>query len=193
MRKMILLSLVMAMAGLSQAETVIGVFADEGGTICDAAVVPYVATNIYVVAKWDPGSGLDNGITAAEFKLAGLPENAGYPIGMVTVHNTTDLIIGDLWTDYSAAWSVPMGAGAGMFVICRIEILSFDAGWIGPDADVVVSPGDTCDCLVLVDSLFEVHEAVGGLFTFNCSAPPCECYPNTAAQESNWSSVKALF
>jgi hypothetical protein len=192
MRKLLLILTILSLAGMAQADTVIGVFADEDMNSCDAALIPYVPTILYVVAYWDAGP-LDEGITAAEFKLDGLPLSEGYPMGTVTVTHSTDLVIGDLWHDYSAAWSEPQGVGAGQFTVCSIEMLMFDVIWVGADQEVIVSAGDDCDCLVLVDSLFEVQDAIGGLFTLNCTTPPCDCFPPVATESTSWSNVKSLF
>ncbi|MBC8365814.1 hypothetical protein H8E52_00240 [bacterium] len=192
MRNLLLILTILSLAGAAQADTVIGLFADEDMNSCDAALIPYVPTLLYVVAYWDAGP-LDDGITAAEFKLDGLPQSDGYPLGTVTVNHTTDLVIGSVWTDYSAAWSEPQGVGAGQFTVCSLELLMFDTIWVGVDQEVVVSPGNDCDCLVLVDAMFDVHDAVGGLFTLNCSAPPCNCFPPVATESTSWSNVKSLF
>lgn len=169
---------------------IIGIYADEAASICDVDVVAYVPVDVYVVAHWT-GEEVPGGMTACEFKLENFPQNVGYPTGQVTVTHTTDLVIGTLWTDYSAAWSTPQGAGAGIYTIASIEILAFDAEWIGADHVSVVAPGDDCDCLNIVDANFDIVDAVGQQFTFNCSTPPCSC--ETAAEASTWSSVKALF
>lgn len=110
----------------------------------------------------------------------------------MTVNHTTDLVIGDIWTDYSAAWSYPHDEG-NKFTICGIEVLAFDASWIPGELTVLVTEGDDCSCLILVDHLFEIVPARGGQFTFNCSSPPCDCFPPTAVRDTSWSSVKALF
>ncbi len=192
MRKVLLTLALMSFATVGLADPVIGIFTDEAMNSCDAPVIPYAPTTVFVVAYWQAGP-LDDGITAAEFKLNGLPENDGYPLGQVTINHTTDLVIGDVWHDYSAAWSTPQGAGAGQFTICTIEMLAFDGAWVGADTEVTVSNGDDCECLVLVDSFFDVHTAIGGLFTFNCSQPPCECFPPVATESTSWSNVKSLF
>ncbi len=174
------------------ADPVIGIFADEtpAAENCYATITPYVPTMLYVIATWDVGA-MGQGITAAEFKIDNFPTNDGYPDGTVTVNHTTDLIIGDIWGDYSAAWSTPQDEGS-QFTICSIEVLAFDAAWISGEVVSTVVVGDDCSCLVLVDDLFEIHDATGGKFTFNCGAPPCDC-GIVAAEPSTWSSVKALF
>ncbi len=192
MRKVLLTLALMSIATVGLADPVIGIFADENMVSCDTALIPYAPTMLYVIAYWTTGP-LDDGITAAEFRLDGLPQNDGYPLGQVTVNHTTDLVIGNIWHDYSAAWSNPQGAGVSQFTICSIEILMFDAGWVGPDTEVTVSAGFDCDCLVLVDSFFDVHTAAGGLFTLNCSEPPCDCFPPVATESTSWSNVKSLF
>ncbi len=191
MKKLLFLALVALVALPAFAQPLIGLYADEQPTNenCDAAVVPYTPLNVYVVATWMVGE-VGAGITAAEFKIDNLPVGPGYPTGTVTVTHSTDLVIGDLYGDYSAAWAEPQGDGGTQFTICSIEFLAFDAAWIGADVAMTVAPGDDCLCLVLVDDLFEIIDSTGGTFTFNCSGE-CDC--GTATEATSWSAVKALF
>ncbi len=192
MKKLLISSLLLLVAMSVSAEPIIGIYTDELGTTCEINTTPYVQFNLYLVATWT-GDEVFGGMTATEFKLDNFPTNDGYPIGTVTViANDTDLIIGDIWTDWSVAWSEPQGGTRSMFTMATIEILPFDAGWIGADQVTVVAPGDDCSCLVIVDANFDIVDAVGYQFTFNCStAPDCAC--SVAVGPSTWSSVKALF
>jgi len=182
MKKLLIIAL-MLMATSSLASPSIGLYADTGATTRFAGINPYVPLNLYVIAIWPTESPLNGGITAAEFKIDNLPANLNYPWGTVTTHHTTDLVIGDLWTDYSAAWSTPQGAGAGMFEIARVEFLMFDPSWIPAGHVSTIAPGDDCDCLVLVDNLFEIYTAVGLPFYFSA----------VAADETSWSEIKSLY
>ncbi len=105
--------------------------------------------------------------------------------------STSDLVIGDLWWDFSIAWSEPVGAGLGYAVIAEIELLMFDPAWIGSDRWLQVAPGYDCDCLVLVDSMFDTHDAWGDTMILNCNADCWMCL--TATAESSWSEVKLLY
>lgn len=190
-KKVIVVAAMMLFAGIASAD-VIGVFADDMAGACTANIMPYTPINIYVMAILT--ETFDGGITAAEFKIDNWMGSPGYPTGTATVTATSDLVIGGLGTDYSIAWSAPQGAGYGMVLIATVNILMFDANWIGPDYMIRVAAGDDCGCLVTVDDLFETHDAQGGLFWFNCTAPEqCICLEETATQDSSWSAVKSLF
>ena len=135
----------------------------------EADVIPYTPLNIYIVASWDTWD-FTGGITAAEFKIDNLPHNIGYPTGTVTVNHTTDLIIGDLWTTYSAAWDSPQGSG--VFAIASIELMAFDASWItGNHICEVTHADDYPYNLAVVDAVFDIYQAQGGIFTLNGSPP----------------------
>jgi hypothetical protein len=190
-KKVIVITAMMLVAGFASAD-VIGIFADDMGTDCTVEATPYLAFDIYVMAiLTDTFAG---GITAAEFAVPDFPVNAGYPVGLVGFEWTSDLLIGDIYTDFSIAWGAPVGAGAGLVLIGTINITPFDPMWLGVDNVVTVMPGDACDCLVTVDDIFEIHDAQGGMFWFNCTdEEACICLEETATAESSWSSVKALF
>jgi len=70
--------------------------------------------------------------------------------------------------------------------------LMFDPAWIGADYVMSVAPGQDCECLVVVDHLYEIVDVMGGQFTFNCS-DVCLCLESTATGETSWSAVKSLF
>jgi len=190
-KKVIVIAALMLFAGIANAD-VIGVFSDDAGNDCTASIVPYVPVDIYFLAVLT--ETFDSGITAAEFKVSNWVGNPGYPTGMTTLTWTSSLVIGDIDMDLSIAWSTPQGAGLGFVLIGSANLTMFDPAWIGPDYMMTVEAGDDCACLVTVDDLFEIHDAQGGLFWFNCTDPQaCPCLGETAAQESSWSSVKALF
>jgi hypothetical protein len=163
----------------------IGLYADEAGTVRFAGIEPYVAPLVlYAIASWPiDHPDLAAGITAVEFKFDNLPENEGYPIGTVDIENASDLLIGDFWTDYSLAFSEPQGAGLGFFSFSTLEFMSFDVTWIPEGHLVTTTIGDDCECMVLVDSVFEIHDAVGETFYFSA----------VAAETSTWSQVKNLY
>ncbi len=190
-KKVIVVAAMVLFAGVANAD-VIGVFADDQGGACTAMIMPYVPVDIFIMAILT--ETFDGGITAAEFKVTNWPGNPGYPTGITNIAYTSDLIIGDIETDLSIAWPGPQGAGNGFVLIGSANLTMFDPAWIGPDHMMQVEAGDECACLVTVDDIFEIHEAQGGLFWFNCSIPEeCVCLLETATEETSWSSVKALF
>ena len=181
----------LVIAWTCEATPMIGLYEDEMATDCAITLEPYTTSTTYIAVSWDIGE-LENGITAAEFALDGLPHNEGYPIGTVVVTPIgTDLVIGDVWTDYSIAWSEPQGAEKRWFVIALVEITPFVTTWVNVDQVVQVVDGDVCDCLVVVDHVFNTLPAYG-----ECSwLMPSQEWPcgYTAVEETSWSSVKALF
>ncbi len=190
-KKVIVIAAMMLFAGVANAD-VIGIFADEQADACTGVVMPYTPSDIFIMAILT--ETFDGGITAAEFKVGNWMGSPGYPTGTATVTATSDLVIGQLDTDFSIAWSSPQGAGNGLVLIASVQILAFDGAWIGPDHRLEVMEGDDCGCLVTVDDVFEQIQAQGGLFWFNCSVPEdCVCLEETATEETSWSSVKALF
>ncbi len=135
---------------------------------------------------------IEGGITAAEFKIDNLPTNDGYPSGTVTVTPTSDLVIGDLWWDFSIAWAEPVGVDDHFAIIAEIELLMFDPTWIGSDRWIQIAPGDDCGCMVLVDSNFEIVDIDwGDVMILNCEVNCADCMTATAV--SSWSEIKLLF
>ena len=191
MRKIVIVVAMMLFASMASAE-MIGLYADEAATVCYATIMPGEPVPTYIIATLTQLA--DVGIVAAEFKIDNLPPN-GYAFGgMVTVYPTSDVVIGDLYTDFSIAWPTPQGAGTGYVLIARVEFLSFDPAWVGADQLMQVVEGETCNCLVVVDDVFVSYDAIGGSFWGNCTNPEdCQCIEDTATQDASWGSVKALF
>jgi len=188
---MVALLMLTAMASFSNAQLpqLIGIFTDDMGTACDAPIVTYAPVAVHVMA-YIPN--LPGGITAVEFSIANYPGNPGYPTGTATPTWDSDLVIGDVSYDISIAFSAPI---YGPFAhLGQIEFLMFDPAWIGDDYVMTVAPGNDCECLVVVDDLFEIVNVEGGMFTFNCTTGDCVCYEGgTATEDTSWSAVKALF
>jgi len=184
---MVALLMLAAMSSFALAQDFIGVFTDESGTVCDAELIEYVPVVLHVMAYIPSHPG---GITAAEFMIANLPPNDGYPIGQITADWDTDLVIGDVTYDISLAFSTPV---FGPFAhLGTLEFLMYDPAWVGADYVFTVAPGLDCDCLVVVDNLYDAFEVMGGQFTFNCT-DVCYCIVPTATDETSWSAVKSLF
>jgi len=171
---------------------VIGIFSDENVfSDCDEYVTLYSPLTVYVMAYWAPGE-VPDGARAAEFKIHNFPTDDGFPLGDVQVIDTTEVVLGDIWTTYSAAWAWPQGSDTGYFTICIIELTAYDSYWISDDHITSIVAGDYEWTPVLVDGNFEQVEALGGMFTFNCISNSCECDP-TPVESSTWSSLKTLF
>ena len=200
--KKLLFAFMMVLIAIPSIASIIGVYSTEAlpsnNCAVDVASVNEggVPVTIYVMAILKAGE-LGSGITAAEFKLTNWIGNPGYPTGSVAITPTSDLIIGELGTDYSIAWSGPQGEGVTdrMVLICSIEITMFDAAWIPANTTMEVVKGDDGTAgIIMVDHLFELVYVTGESFTFNCSTRDCgDCYEGTLSENSSWSSVKTLF
>lgn len=134
---------------------------------------------------------IDGGIYAAEFKIANLPADIGHPMGTVTVRPSSDIFVGNLWTDFSIAWPEPMGEADHFVFIAEIELMMFDPNWVDSDLWLRVVQGEDCECIVVVDSQFDIHDAWGDSMLMNCDVECWVCL--TAAAESSWSDIKRLY
>ena len=188
MKKMIVAALLLAVsASFATAQDVdptIGIYADVDYTVCYADIVPFLYTTVYVAA-WLPDTV--PAITATEFRVDGLPSPAD---AIVTWLWTTNLVIGDINFDISLAWG---SAQPGPWVLFGQGDFFY---LVEEEADHVLTvlEGMDCDCLVVVDDEFNTVPALGYQFTFNCSpGNDCLCTPETATQETNWGSIKALY
>jgi hypothetical protein len=136
----------------------------------------------------------DGGITAAEFSIPAWPDAPGYPTGQIIGGFTSDLVIGNLADGFSISWSDPQGAGLGFALIGSWTVTAFNPAWLGPDYLLQVLPHPTSGVLATVDHLYNIVDADGGLFWFNCTDPEaCPCLDDTATEDTSWSAVKALF
>jgi len=171
------------------ADSLIGLFADETGEQCWADITPYVEIELHLLAFLDSGD-FGAGLTAAEFRLENWPGNPGYPLGSVTATWNSDLILGDLETDFSIAFDSPQHGP--VVELGRLRLQMFSEGWIEDGLQVVAAKGDQCGCLVMVDENYELVDAQGLQFTFNCEQP-CSCLSGSMPLQSNWSRVKSLY
>jgi len=183
MKKLLTLALLLVAASAFTQNAYIGLYADTGATTRFAGIAPYTPLDTYLIAIVPDTGPISGGITAAEFKMENWPSNPGYPVGNITITATSDLVLGGLDTDYSIAWAEPQGAGGGLVLIATVNFLMFDAGWIPQGHVTTPVAGDDCACLVVVDNLYEIHNAIGLPFYFSA----------TAADESSWSQVKSLY
>jgi len=126
-------------------------------------------------------------ITAAEFRIAGLPASGFPPSGMWTATWSSSLVIGDPVGGMAIAWSDPQ-PGPIVEIGYIIFASNQQGDWIGADHQLSVVPWTN---LAVVDAEGAYEIAVGGgEFTFNCSDPPsCVCYaapePECSVQPSS--------
>lgn len=113
-------------------------------------------------------------ISAAEFRIAGLPDSGFPPNGMWSATWSSPLVIGDPAGGMAIAWSDPP-TGPIVEIGYIIFVNNQQGDWIGADHQLSVVPATT---LAVVDAETASEVAVGGGdFTFNCSDPPsCTCY-----------------
>lgn len=182
MKKLMVALMMLAIASFAGAESWIGMFDSEtGGEICYADIAVGAPTSVFVGAVIGEGD-FPYGITAAEFRVEGMPQN-GYEFGgIITPVWTSEVTVGDLDWDFSIAWSSPQ---MGPFVLIgQVDFLMLDPAWVGMDHVMEVMQGNTCECLVLVDDQFVAYDVDGGMFTFNCTGE-CLCIIPTATQDSS--------
>ena len=194
--KKLLLSLALAALALSpaiaQVGGSIGVYANTEASICYADIPVGAQTDIYIIALLTDPAIMASGITAAEFKIDNLPPSDYAQGGLITVTPSSEVVVGDLWTDFSIAWATPQGSGTGVVPIATLGMLPFSPTWCGTDHLMQVVEGETCLCLALVDDAFVEWVGLGGSFWGNCSdIEQCACV--TPTQETSWSDVKSLF
>ncbi len=184
------LCLALILASMSHAADSIGIYADETGTIRCADLVPYVITDLYIVAHLT--SLCEGGIVAAEFKVDNWPETGDDPdLGLIEVIPYSSLYIGYLHHDFAIAWSEPQGAGSCYVTIALLQFLAFGQTWPGQDYWLSIAPGNDCECLVLVDHLYQEHDVYGDSFLLNCVQDCGFCW--TAAEPTDWSALKAMY
>jgi hypothetical protein len=174
------------MAGAANAN-VVGIFGDMDATICSAPVMPYVQMSVYILAVLDEIPSL----TAAEFGASNFPENLGYPVGQVTVTWTTSLVIGNIYEGVALAYDAPQPGPIvrlGTAVVLDFGGYAFDNHM----TCIVASPANPSVLTpVVVDANYDVYEANGWCFIFNCTVGDCTC--NVPTQSSDFSSIKALY
>jgi hypothetical protein len=183
---MVALLLVLVSSSAFAQNPTIGIYEDMDYTICFGDLELYVQKAISVVA-WLPPDIL--GVTAVEFKIDNLPSGAN---GIVTPAWNSDLVIGDPNWDISIAF--PEAQPGPFVLIGTLSFLMIDVSWVGPDHVIMIQAGNDCDCLVIVDDVFNEHTADGGMYTFNCTNPDaCDCFLETPTEDASWGSVKALY
>ncbi len=185
----LLLILSASSIALGQGYPAIGMFSDTDYVFCYEDVEQYLTTTIYVAAYLPPEI---DGITAAEFRIDNLPENDAY--GIVTLNWATDLVIGDPWWGIALAFTDPV---PGPYApLGSIDFFMIDPVWIGDDHLMVVAASYDSGLLVVVDDEFNTIDALGWMFTFNCtdiSTCWCEDDISSPVEDSSWGAVKALY
>ncbi|MBM4118095.1 choice-of-anchor D domain-containing protein [bacterium] len=153
----------------------IGLYLDLQAQICQGPLDgPNQLAQVRVPAVLPEGV---ESITAAEFRIAGLPTSGFPPNGMWSATWSSSLVIGDPVGGMAIAWSTPQ-PGPIVEIGYFIFVTNQQGNWIGPDHQLSVVPWTT---LAVVDAEGAYDIAVGGGdFTFNCSDPPsCVCYVPT--------------
>jgi hypothetical protein len=185
MKKLLVIA-ALALALPCSATSLIGLFADEYGEQCWSDITPYVEVELYLLAFLD-SDDFNGGLTAAEFKLKNWPVG---PSGHVEEIWRSTLLIGDLESDFSIAF---YEAQPGPIVVLgRLKFTMFAEDWIEEGLQITVVNGNDCDCLVMVNEIFDIVEAGGLQFTFNCDGD-CSCLPGNTPIQSSWSRVKSLY
>ena len=171
----------------------IGLYADEAATVCYSDFGFGPPTHLYIYATLEPVL-IDVGITAVEFKIDNLPVNDMIN-GMVSVVPTSEVVVGNVYTDYSVAWQTPQGVDTGIVLVADCYFSMYAPGWVGTNHLMQVVEGEDCNCIALVDDEFVAHDGFGDSFWGNCTVPDdCQCLEiPSAATESSWSDVKSLY
>lgn len=182
------LLLLAAACGPAGATPLIGLFADEDATYCFGDTGAYTMMSVYIIAVLADIEA----ITAAEFSVPDYPDHHGYVIEFVTW--TSPQVTGELPGCVSIAWSAPRPGPIvliGEAVFFWIQDADF---YPGLDYVMCVYPCPDNTHPIVVDDLYNEHDAAGGRFTFNCTDPNgCYCTPGTALAENSWGSVKSLY
>jgi len=174
-------------SGARSDEPFIGLFTDEYGTACNAAIQVFQPVIVHVVADLS-GSGV-TAVSAAEFRIENWPGNPGYPVGQVTARWESNLLIGNLADGFSVAFADPP---YGPTVhLGELEFMAFDDGWIGADRLLHVAPALDSGTLAVVDEHYETIDARGGWFLFNGTSE-VDCVGGMS-EELRWGQVKSLY
>lgn len=148
----------------------IGLYASPDATGCDLALGAGESATLEILVVL-PNLG-DGGLTALEFRVAGLPENGAG--GVYTAQWNTELVIGDVASGIALAFSDPLYGP--VISIGRISFQAQADGWLGADRRLQVTETLGSHKLVFVDDQYHERFVPGSTFTFNCSeAGACPC------------------
>jgi len=133
--------------------------------------------DVHVVVYLDPAIA---GVTAAEFKVEGLP------IGPCAVEATwnTDLVIGDVSTGIALAFNPPLVPAGYLVHLGTLHVTCFEP--IADEHLLCVRPTDDTGVLVIVDEQFVMHDAHGLAHRFNTEYLGwCECYNDPGSRNAS--------
>ncbi len=150
---------------------VIGIFAGECATTCDADIDLDVTRTLYIYALLTDNI---DAVAAAEFRIDNLPDSGSG--GTVTENWNADAVFGDSESGITLSFYPPL---EGPFVqLGTIDFLMTAEDWIGQNYDMDVEPSLNTNRLMIVDEYYNWHYAEGWGFRFNCTYH-CECIPTT--------------
>jgi hypothetical protein len=154
----------------------IGLYADESASDCEADLQPYVNVDVFVVATL---SSID-GLMAVEFKLDNYPSG-----GIITPNWNSPLVIGDPAEDVAIAFNDTQYGST--VILGSLGFMSITGNWPGSDYVVTVVGGDFADidAPIIVDEDAEENAVLGGRFTFNCTNDAnCGCGDGSTADQT---------
>jgi len=187
---MITLSLSLLLMASVASANLIGLFANEEGTVCKANFPLYSQIDVYMIAQLSDIAA----ITAAEYRVGDVPDPAGFAI--ISKYWNTPLVIGDpLGDGVSIAFEDPM-PGPNV-VIGRLNIFTTNDVWPGPDSKWCIQPTLDSNNLVVVDDAYNMVVVEGWCFVANCVVGgeygDCPCGDEIPTAESSWGSIKTLY
>lgn len=187
--------ILIAIAAPVSANVVIGLFEDISpqNADCWATTQTYTTTSVYVCAQKFLAGDIDPVITAAEFRIDGLPDTSE---ALVTPFWNTDLTIGLMDHGIALAFQDPL---PGLFAVFgELQIFTISDLWPGDDHYLSVANSNTSGLLSIVDGDYVTWSALGGQFVLNPWSEdwdycPYIYIPSTATEESSWGRVKSLY
>jgi len=186
----LLLLVAMSSVAAAQVMPTIGIYADDVANLCEADVLQYVNTTVYVFAYADPEETGITSITAAEFRIDNLPTAA---MAITTFNWNTPLVIGSADWDLALAFTPALPGPLALLG----TITFFPLSDFGPDWRMEIMPGNDCGCMVLVDQDYnEIPVEDQHFFTFNCTGGlpfQCLCTPGIATETATWGQIKSLY
>lgn len=164
----------------------IGLYTSQAATDCDAAFVPFVAQNVYLVYfRSDAGP---NGITAAEFRIS-------YPVGQLFFGTpvwspAVSLFFGTLEEGQAVSFSGCTGVGQDLLYIGQVPVTLLVAVPFQLKVETsnsIVNPPFAPRVSMCDDPQRTIVGVLGGYF----SAPDGTC--NVGVEESSWGAIKGMY
>jgi hypothetical protein len=189
-RRIFSLLLLIAMTSVAAAQTpIIGVYGDPLAVSCQTETTQFTQVTVYVCAVL---RGPVTGITACEFRIDGLPTES---MAVTTYNWNTPLVIGSAGYGIALAFPTPLsGPVAPLGTISFFPLITFPNDW-----RMDVEPSHSSGYLWVVDLDYNEVEALGDIFTFNCTGGQpygCNClytFWPVATQDATWGQIKALY